>query len=214
MKIKFCCKAPNLKLTKKLALIASAVLAAILAVGIIVCAVCGFNNSVNSSNKDTKNIVVSVDSYYYEVDGGNINKSVNEVFGLAGVEADDVNVGNRTSGVDVVYVFDKDTNTEVLNAVKDALNIKLSAEFPDAIVSVAFENVRVIGTQAKDYVARGLIALLVFAVASLLYVWIRYKLFAALYMLGGNLLTLGVTTALSFGTPWSRTLNSPKTIPV
>ena len=56
MKIK-CCKAPNLKLTKKFALILSAVLAAILAAGIVLCAVLGFNSGI----KDVKTLTVSVD---------------------------------------------------------------------------------------------------------------------------------------------------------
>lgn len=192
MKIK-CCKAPNLKLTKKFALILSAVLAAILAAGIVLCAVLGFNSSI----KDVKTVTVSVDYSSYQVDGGDIKGSVNGVLGQAGLEADDINVGERgLAGTDLVYVFDKDTSIETLRGVKLVLDSQLAAEFPDAIFSVSVEDVKISGTVAKNYVGRGLIALLIFAVASLAYVWIRYKLFAALYMLGGNLLSMGLTTAL------------------
>lgn len=193
MKTKFCCEAPNLKLTKKFALILSAVLAAILAAGIVLCAVLGFNSSI----KDVKTVTVSVDYYSYQVDGDNIKNSVNEVLGQAGLETDDVNVGEKgLAGTEIVYVFDKDTSIESLRAVKIVLDSKLATEFEDAIFSVSVEDVKVSGTVAKNYVGRGLIALLIFAVASFLYVWIRYKLFAALYTLGGNLLSMGLTTAL------------------
>lgn len=193
MKTKFCCKAPNLKLTKKFTLILSAVLAAILAAGIILCAVLGFNSSI----KDVKTVTVSVDYHSYQVDGGEIKGSVNQVLGAAGLETDDVQIGERgVSGTDIVYVFDKDTSIDTLRGVKIVLDSKLAAEFKDAIFSVSVEDVNVIGTMAKGYVGRGLIALLIFAVASLVYVWIRYKLFAALYVLGGNLLSMGLTTAI------------------
>ena len=192
MKIK-CCKAPNLKLTKKLALIVSAVLSAILVAGIILCAVLGFNSSI----KDTKNITVSVDNYYYAVDGDKIKGAASEVFGAAGVKADDVNVADKGElGVEIVYVFDKDTNEDILVKAADDLTKKLLAEYPDATPSAEYQDVNVIATMAKNYVVRGLIALAIFAVASIIYVWIRYQLFAALYMLGGNLLSLGLTTAI------------------
>lgn len=192
MKTKVCCKAPNLKLTKKFALILSAVLAAILAAGIVLCAVLGFNGSI----KNVKTVTVSMDSYSYETDGGDVKNTVSDALKEAGLKTDDVNVGETSTSVDVVYVFDKDTSLETLRAVKVVLDDALAAEFPDAIVSVSVEEVNVIGTMARNYVGRALIALLIFAVVSFLYVWIRYKLFAALYVLGGNLLSVGLTTAL------------------
>lgn len=188
-----CCKAPHLKMTKKLAVLLSVVLAAILAAGIVLCAVLGFNSSI----KEVKTVTVSVDYYSYQVDGDGIKNSVSEVLGQAGLEADDVNIGEKgLSGTDVVYVFDKDTSIDTLRGVKVVLDSKLATEFEDAIFSVSVEDVKPIGTMAKNYVGRALIAVLIFAVASFLYVWIRYKLFAALYVLGGNLLSIGLTTAL------------------
>lgn len=188
-----CCKAPHLKMTKKLAVLLSVVLAAILAAGIVLCAVLGFNSSI----KEVKTVTVSVDYYSYQVDGDDIKNSVSEVLGQAGLEADDVNIGEKgLSGTDVVYVFDKDTSIDTLRGVKVVLDSKLVTEFEDAIFSVSVEDVKPIGTMAKNYVGRALIAVLIFAVASFLYVWIRYKLFAALYVLGGNLLSIGLTTAL------------------
>ena len=74
MKTKVCCKAPNLKLTKKFALILSAVLAAILAAGIVLCAVLGFNGSI----KNVKTVTVSMDSYSYETDGGDVKNTVSD----------------------------------------------------------------------------------------------------------------------------------------
>ena len=197
MKIKFCCKAPNLKLTKKLALIVSGVLAAILVAGIVLCAVLGFNSSIKDRAKDYKSLSVSLDYYSYEVDGGKIKGAINEVLGVAGLEADDVIIGNKgVAGKEIVYMFDKDTSNETLQMVKNAVDFMIEEGFEDAIFSVSVEDVNVVGMMAKNYVARGLIALAIFAVASILYVWIRYKLFAALYMLGSNLLTMGLTTAI------------------
>ncbi|MBQ8876358.1 MAG: hypothetical protein IJY63_02290 [Clostridia bacterium] len=192
MKIK-CCKAPNLKLTKKFAWIVSAILAVILAAGIVLCAVLGFNSSI----KDVKTVTVSVDYYSYQMDGGDIESAVNGVFGVVGVEADDTRVSEKgAAGYDIVYIFDKDTSLDSLRTAKAGIDQKLAADFEDAIVSVSVEDVEIIGTVAKNYVGRGLIALVIFAVASFLYAWIRYRLFAALYLLGGNVLSVGLTTAL------------------
>ena len=188
MKIK-CCKAPNLKLTKKFTLILSAVLAAILVAGIILCAVLGFNSSI----KDQKTLTVSMYSHNYEAQGNEIQGVVNAELGKVGLEADDVNIGTVGKlSTEIVYVFDKDTSEETLYAVKDALDVQFAGEFIDVLV----QDVEIISTTAKNYVGRGLIALLIFAVASLVYVWIRHKLFAALYVLGGNLLSMGLTTAI------------------
>ena len=193
MKTNFCCKAPNVKLTKKFALILTAVLVVILTAGIVLCAALGFNSSI----KDVKTVTVTVDYYSYQVDGGDIKGAANGVFSAAGLEADDVNVGERgVASVDVVYVFDKDTSEETLRAAKAALDAKLATDFEDAIFSVSVEDVQITGTLAKNYVARGVIALVIFAVVSFLYVWLRYKLFAALYVLGGNLISVALTTAL------------------
>lgn len=198
MKTKVCCKAPKLKLTKKFAVILSAVLVVILAAGIALCAKLGFNSSI----KDVKTVTVSMDSYSYKIDGDDVKNTVSDALKEKGLKADDVNVCKTSTSVDVVYVFDKDTSLETLRAVKgelvgkDGEDGKLAKEFPNAIISVSVEEVNVIGTTARNYVGRGLIALLIFAVVSLLYAWIRYKLFAALYLLGGNLLSMGLTTAL------------------
>ncbi len=194
MKTKFCCKAPNLKLTKKFTLILSAVLAAILAAGIILCAVLGFNSSI----KDVKTVVVETEYYSYHENGDTVKDFCNETFAAIGLEVEDVKIGNRgIKGYDIVYVFDKDTNEDALRFAKETIDDKLlDAGFVDKLITVTTEDIEIKGTQAKDYVGRGLIALLIFAVASLVYVWIRYKLFAALYVLGGNLLTMGLTTAM------------------
>ena len=193
MKIK-CCKAPNLKLTKKLALILSVVLAAILAAGIVLCALLGFNSSI----KDTKNVYVDAEYYTYYESGDTVKGICNEAFGLAGLEVEDEQIGEKgVAGYDIVYVFDKDTSMELLREVKAYIDWKLEeAGFVDKMITVTTQEVNVVGTTAQNYVGRGLVALLIFAVASVLYVWLRYKMFAALYMLGSNLLTMGLTTAV------------------
>lgn len=201
MKIK-CCKAPNLKLTKKLALILSAVLAAILAAGIVLCALLGFNSSI----KDIKNVHVDIEYYTYHESGDTVKGICNETFALAGLELADEQISEKivvvdnqsyVMGYDIVYVFDKDTSIDLLRDVKKAIDTKLESEgFVDKMITVTTQEVNVVGATAKNYVGRGLIAMLIFAVASVLYVWFRYKLFAALYMLGSNLLTMGLTTAI------------------
>ncbi len=189
-----CCKAPNLKLTKKLALILSAVMAAILAAGIILCAVLGFNSSV----KNTKNVYVDVEYYTYKVNEDKIKDICNKSFAAKGLDVEDVQIGEKgVAGYDIVYVFDNDTSVKTLREVKVIIDQKLTeAGFVDKMITVTTQKANVFGTTANGYVARGMIALCVFAIASVLYVWLRYKLFAALYMLGGNLLTMGLTTAL------------------
>ena len=96
-----CCKAPHLKMTKKLAVLLSVVLAAILAAGIVLCAVLGFNSSI----KEVKTVTVSVDYYSYQVDGDDIKNSVSEVLGQAGLEADDVNIGEKDCLVRTSYTY-------------------------------------------------------------------------------------------------------------
>jgi preprotein translocase subunit SecF len=204
MKIK-CCKAPNLKLTKKLALLLSGVLVAILAAGIILCSVLGFNNSI----RNVKTVAVDVDYFTYYEKGAQVKDICNEEFSAAGLEVKDEQFAEKggVSGFELVYVFDEDTSEETLRVVKQNIDNRLTEKLvvdgveqpaidEDKMVTVTTQDIQVVGTTAKDYVGRGLIALLIFAVVSLLYVWLRYKLFAALYVLGSNLLTMGLTTAI------------------
>jgi len=188
-----CCKAPSNKMIKILSIIFTAVMSALLVAGIIVCAVLGFNNS----HKDAKAVTVTVDTYAYNVNAQNIEATTNVVFAKRGLEVEDRQFATMGSTeVEIVYVFDNDTSLAVLNEAKADLDSGLEDAFPNAVFSVRVEAMRVMDTTPESYVGRGLIAVAIFAALSFLYVWIRYKLFAALYALCGNVFAGGLTTAL------------------
>ncbi|MBQ9714328.1 MAG: hypothetical protein IJV83_03295 [Clostridia bacterium] len=196
MKIKFCCKAPNLKLTKKLTAILSAVLGVILAVGIVLCAVLGFNNSV----KDVKTVSVSMDEFYYSnFCGEDVEDVCEDVFAALGLEVQDKDVGRVKNDLcEVVYSFDKDASTKDIRDAKNAIDgiVSLSEEWKDADIKVTTGEVEVVGTMAKHYILRGIIAAAVFAVLALVYVWIRYKFHVAAFVVCGSILGVALTTAV------------------
>lgn len=196
MKIKFCCKAPNLKLTKKLTVILSAVLGVILAVGIVLCAVLGFNNS----EKDVKTVSVSMDAYQYNYFcGEDVETACEDVFEAIGLEVEEKSVGTVEGYLcEVVYSFDKDTDTEELRAAKKAIDsiVEMNEDWKDADISVTTGEVEIIGTMAKHYILRGVIAAAVFAVLALVYVWIRYNFHVAAFVACGGVLAMLLTTAV------------------
>ncbi len=174
-------------------------IAIIVAAGIVVCALFGFNKDVTLT--DAKTLTVSVNTFAYESKKDEIEDDCKEIFKAAGADLEYTVKGEMGGDVcEIVFVFDKDTDVAALKeAVAKNLANKIST---DAAWNGVFVNVSAASETTQDFLAkhfvlRAAIAGAVFTVLALAYVAIRYKNFCIGLVAGVSvLLGMALTASL------------------
>ena len=176
--------------------------AIIVAAGIIVAAIFGFNADYTAS--DVKTMTVKLDSYVSVSDVKmekvkDICESALEKAGLKDAYTMD---GETSGGGELVYVFSAKTDDKKLAEVKTAVESALetatadSGELAGAILYVTANSERAAATLAAGYLWRAALAGAVVLLAEFIYIAIRYKLnmgaAAAISSLTGTLLTVAL----------------------
>ena len=171
----------------------AAIIAIVLAAGIVVCALFGFNKDV--AIKDKKTLTVSLNAYVYNTQADSVKadllEELNAEYALKGAMSGDVS--------EIVFVFDKNADVNALKATAESyFEDKIANEEGWAgakySVSAATENATI--SLAKAYVVRVVIACVVLAVLAYAYVACRYKLAAGIVAGASVLLGMLLTTAL------------------
>ena len=174
----------------------SVIVVIVIAVGLVLGAVCGFNT--NETLKDSKTLTVTVNRFAY-------NTQLDEVEAVCEDAIGDLKVlyeyKSEMSGDDceIVYVFDKnadltnvESNLKKAFAEQTAENGSLAGAFIS--VSAASEDVSTI--LAKAYVLRAVIAAVVIAVLAFAYVALRHSLGMGIVAAASALVGAGLTSAV------------------
>lgn len=168
----------------------SLILAVVVALGVVIAAVFGFNSSLISSDKQL--LTVEMNRVTYKNDKEEIETLCEDNFETAGV-CYLQKLDTKLSGDEgkIVYVFEKDAD---LTAVKSGIESAATAE-NGLVVSVNESSV--LSNVTDGYYVRNGIALAVFAVFALVYVSLRYKLSMGITMAATLVASAGLTTALA-----------------
>ena len=190
--------------------------AIIVAAGIIVAAIFGFNADYTAS--DVKTMTVKLDSYVSvsDVKTEKVKDICESALEKAGLKDAYTMDGETSGGGELVYVFSAKTDDKKLAEVKTAVESALetatadSGELAGAILYVTANSERAAATLAAGYLWRAALAGAVVLLAEFIYIAVRYKLnmgaAAAVSSLTGTLLTvalvalvrLPVTAALAY----------------
>ena len=168
--------------------------AAILVVGIVLCAIFGLNNSAVRADKQY--LTVSMNRITFKNEKADVEELCSSVF-----EEKNVNyvekIVSELSGdtAQIVYVFDKDAD---LTAVKTTLETQFAAQPENGLVVSKGEAVahQAIVKEENWRSARAAIAVTVFAVFATLYVYLRYKAAQSLAFGASLVVAGGLTFAL------------------
>ena len=180
------------KTVKKTTLL-SVIIAIVLAAAIVICALFGFNRTLEM--KDRKTLTVSLNAYVYTTQLDTVKEELGDKldaeYTLEGAMSGDVS--------EIVFVFDKDAKLADLKAKAEAyladkaenaegwagVKYNVSASVEEATASVA-----------KGYVVRMAIAGVVLAVLAFAYVALRYNLSAGIVTGASALLGMLLTASL------------------
>ncbi len=168
----------------------SLILAVVVALGIVIAAVFGFNSSLISSDKQL--LTVEMNRVTYKNDKEEIETLCEDKFTAAGV-CYLQKLDTKLSGDEgkIVYVFEKDAD---LTAVKSGIESEATAE--NGLV-VSLNGTSVLSNVTDGYYVRNGIALAVFAVLALVYVSLRYKLSMGITLAASLVASVGLTVALA-----------------
>ena len=181
------------KLMKK-GMLMTVILTVILATALVIGGIFGFNKRIDNVNT----VTVSMNQYTYLTRLDDVKAECEKAF-------DDLDMKYEVNGKmdgdesEILYVFG--SKADVVKA-KEALQKSFDTLTADngalagAEISVSAGSENVIGTLAKGYVIRGVIAGLVFAVLAFAYVSLRYKLSVGIFTGVGTLVGMLLTTAV------------------
>lgn len=176
--------------------------AIIVAAGIIVAAIFGFNADYTAS--DVKTMTVKLDSYVSvsDVKTEKVKDICESALEKAGLKDAYTMDGETSGGGELVYVFSAKTDDKKLAEVKTAVESALetatadSGELAGAILYVTANSERAAATLAAGYLWRAALAGAVVLLAEFIYIAVRYKLnmgaAAAISSLTGTLLTVAL----------------------
>ncbi len=161
--------------TVKKATLWAVVMAVVVAAAIVVCALFGFNQ--DATLKDNKSLTVTVNKYYYNTQKELVLQECESKFGD---EKASYVVDGEMSGDDcqIVFVFAKDVD---VNAIKTTLTARFDeitkadsgSALAGAFVNVSAASEVTVANVAKGFAARGVIAMVIFAVLAFGYIAIR-----------------------------------------
>lgn len=166
--------------------------AIIVAAGIIVAAIFGFNADYTAS--DVKTMTVKLDSYVSvsDVKTEKVKDICESALEKAGLKDAYTMDGETSGGGELVYVFSAKTDDKKLAEVKTAVESELAG----AILYVTANSERAAATLAAGYLWRAALAGAVVLLAEFIYIAVRYKLnmgaAAAISSLTGTLLTVAL----------------------
>ncbi len=174
----------------------SVIVAVVIALGIVISAICGFNAS--ASLKDSKTLTVTMNRYVF-------NNQLDTVEDICEGAIGDLKVlyemKSAMSGDDceIVYVFNSDVDlTNVEDALKNAFKAQTAdgGELAGAFIYVSQANEEVVSVLAKGFVLRAVIATVVMAVLAFAYVAIRHSLGMGIVAAVSAIVGAGATFAL------------------
>lgn len=156
--------------------------AIIVAAGIIVAAIFGFNADYTAS--DVKTMTVKLDSYVSvsDVKTEKVKDICESALEKAGLKDAYTMDGETSGGGELVYVFSAKTDDKKLAEVKTAVESALetatadSGELAGAILYVTANSERAAATLAAGYLWRAALAGAVVLLAEFIYIAVRYKL--------------------------------------
>ncbi len=176
----------------------SVVIAIVVAVAIVICALFGFNK--DATLRDAKSMTVSMNKFVYDTHKGEVKDYCENEFGKLNIKY--VIEGEMNGDeCELVFVFDKDVTAETLETKKTALQAHYDAKTADggewagAFIDFTTANEVSSSLLAKHFVLRGVIAGVVFAVLAFAYASIRYRKLSVGLIVGGNSLLGMLLTA-------------------
>ena len=182
--------------TVKKGMLFTVIVTVILAAALVIGGIFGFNSDISGS--DYKTISVKMDYNTYATKETEVKEECDKAFGSLDSK---LIVGGEMEPYEyeLLYVFDKDADVEsvktALEAKFDAL-VEENAAWNGADISVSTGTEKVVGTTAKNYVLRGVIAGAVLAVLAFVYVSIRYKLHRGIFAGVASVVGILLTTAI------------------
>lgn len=167
----------------------SLIVAVIVALGVVIAAVFGFNSSLVSADKQY--LTVEMNRITFKNDKESVETLCEDKFAEFDVcYLEKIEAELSGDSAQIVYVFDKEAD---LTQVKAGIVSNANAE--NGIV-VSLNEADVIGNVADGYFVRNSIACAVFAVAAIVYVSLRYKLNMGLTLGASLIASVGLTVAL------------------
>lgn len=175
----------------------SVIVVIVIALGIVLSAVLGFN--AHNSLKDTKTLTVTMNQYVYNTQLDTVEDICEDAIGDLKVLRE---VKSEMTGDDceIVYVFANDADlTNVESALKNAFAAQTAegAALEGAFISVSAGSEDVSNVLAKGYVLRGVIAIVVMAVLAFAYVAIRHSLGMGIVAAVSAIVGAGLTAAIA-----------------
>lgn len=183
------------KMIRKPALL-TVILAILLALGTCLGAVFGLHK--NTAVSDSKMLTVSVSQYLYRADMKQLKEECDKVLSIEDVVYE---IYGEMNGDESEIVFVLDSNEDVTVA-KEKLEKRFAeltgaeGEWNGWTIIVSDTKVETVSSLAKNYVLRGVIAGVIFAVLAFVYTVIRYKWCMGFVMAICTVLGMGLTTAL------------------
>ena len=174
----------------------TAIVVIVMAVGLVLGAICGFNT--NETLKNSKTLTVTVNRYVYNAQLDTVEEICEDAFGGLKVLYE---VKSEMSGDDceIVYVFEEKADlTNVASALKNAFAAQTAENgaLAGAFISVSTASVDVTATLAKGFVLRAVIAAVVIAVLAFAYVAIRHSLGMGIVAAASAIVGAGLTSAI------------------
>lgn len=180
--------------------ILSIITAAIVVLGIIIAAIFGFNDSAMSDDRQL--LTVGMNRITYKEEKAAIERVCEDVFADADVKyfekSESLIESDKTSTTylhgEVVYFFDTDVD---LTAAKAAIEQAFETDKAAKGLTVNLNTRSVKANLPEGYVARNVIAGVVFMVAAFVYVSLRYKLDMGIATVAAMAVSGGLTVALA-----------------
>ena len=191
--------------TVKKATLWTVITAVILAVAVVIGCLFGFNKSATVSNSRMMTITVEQYGFYNEDLREEIEEQCEKVFKKLDMDFTYEMKGEMSGDSELVYMFKKSVSAKKFAAAEDSLQEIFDTRYEtqgDKLEAIEVEvmgnaDVEVIASTEKNFLLRGVIAGVIFAVLAFAYVSLRFKLQMGILTAGSILVTMALTTALA-----------------
>ena len=191
--------------TVKKATLWTVITAVILAVAVVIGCLFGFNKSATVSNSRMMTITVEQYGFYNEDLREEIEEQCEKVFKKLDMDFTYEMKGEMSGDSELVYMFKKSVSATKFATAEDSLQEIFDTRYQtqgDKLEAIEVDvmgnaDVEVIASTEKNFLLRGVIAGVIFAVLAFAYVSLRFKLQMGILTAGSILVTMALTTALA-----------------